>query len=64
MKFGEKLEKLDEILIKLEQEKIPIEEALSLFENGVALLRDCRSTLKEVEQKISLLIDDEEENLS
>jgi exodeoxyribonuclease VII small subunit len=61
MKFGEKLEKLDDILVKLEQEKIPLEDALSLFENGVALIKDCRSTLKEVEQKISLLINDDEE---
>ena len=61
MKFGEKLEKLDKILIKLEQDRIPLEEALSLFENGVALLKDCRLTLKEVEQKISLLINDNEE---
>ena len=64
MKFGEKLEKLDYILIKLEQEKIPLEEALSLFESGVVLLKDCRSTLTEVEQKISLLINDEEEEQS
>jgi len=61
MKFGEKLEKLDEILIKLEQEKIPLEDALSLFENGVVLLKDCRMGLKEAEQKISLLINDDEE---
>jgi len=64
MKFGEKLEKIDEILIRLEHEKIPLEEALSLFENGVALLRDCRATLREVEQKISLLANDDEEDLS
>ena len=61
MKFGEKLERLDEILLKLEQEKIPLEDALSLFENGITLIRDCRSILKEVEQKISLLINDDGE---
>ncbi|MCL2768358.1 MAG: exodeoxyribonuclease VII small subunit [Synergistaceae bacterium] len=61
MKFGEKLEKLDGILVKLEQEKIPLEDALSLFESGVALIKDCRLVLKEVEQKISLLINDDKE---
>ena len=61
MKFGGKIEKLDEILAKLEQEKIPLEEALSLFENGVALLKDCRAALKEAEQKISLLMNDDNE---
>lgn len=61
MKFAQKLEKLDAILNKLEQEKVPIEDSLSLFEQGVSLLKDCRATLKDVEQKITLLVDEMED---
>lgn len=63
MKFAEKLEKLDAILNKLEREKIPLEESLSLFEEGVALIRDCQKTLAEVEQKITILMDDGESDM-
>ena len=37
-----------------------MEEALSEFEKGIALVRECRSYLEEAKQKVALLTDDGE----
>ncbi|MDR1977341.1 MAG: exodeoxyribonuclease VII small subunit [Synergistaceae bacterium] len=61
MKFDENLEQLDEILKRLEEGKLPLDEALSMFERGVALIRESRIFLDEAEQKVTLLAQDGEE---
>ena len=58
MNFGENLERLDEILRRLEEEALPLDEALAVFERGVALLRESRAFLDEAEQKVTLLTED------
>ena len=55
MNFGEKLEQLDEILKQLEGGQLPLDDALSVFERGVALIRESRAFLDEAEQKVTLL---------
>jgi exodeoxyribonuclease VII small subunit len=61
MNFGEKLENLDEILRQLEEGKLPLDEALSVFERGVALVREAREFLEKAEQKVTLLTREGEE---
>jgi exodeoxyribonuclease VII small subunit len=58
MKFGEKLETLDEILRRMEEEKLPLDEALLVFERGVALIRELQEFLEKAEQKVTLLARD------
>ena len=60
MNFSEKMAELDKILRKLEGDALPLEEALSEFENGIGLVRDCRTYLEEAKQKVAMLSDDGE----
>lgn len=61
MNFGEKLDKLDKILVRLEQEQMPLEDSLAIFEEGVRLLKDCKRSLLVMEQKVTTLLDESEE---
>ena len=60
MNFSEKMTELDKILRRLEGDSLPLEEALSEFEKGIGLVRECRSYLEEEKQKFALLTDDGE----
>ncbi len=60
MNFSEKMAELDKILRKLEGDALPLEDALSEFEKGIGLVRDCRAYLEEAKQKVALLTDEGE----
>lgn len=51
--------RLEEIIQQLDSGEAPLEEALSLFEEGAKLLGDCTQLLDSAEQKVSLLMPDE-----
>jgi len=55
-RFEEQLAQLEEIVARLEDESVGLEEALELFEKGMALSRACRSRLEEVEQRVEQLL--------
>jgi exodeoxyribonuclease VII small subunit len=55
MKFSEKMAEIENIVGRLEKEALPLEEALSLFEKGVARIRECQAYLREAKQKVALL---------
>ena len=61
--FESKYERLEEILDLLENdaEKIPLEEMLSYYQEGLKLVKECRSLLTEVELKIEK-INEQEKN--
>jgi exodeoxyribonuclease VII small subunit len=59
--FDENLEQLDEIVERLEEGKVSLNETLSLFERGVVLVRESQKFLEEAEQKVTLLTRDDEE---
>ena len=61
MDFAEKLENLDKVLKLLEDGKLPLDEALQVFERGVKLVREARNFLEEAEQKVTLLTQDGQE---
>jgi exodeoxyribonuclease VII small subunit len=58
-RFEDQLARLEEIVDRLEDESVGLEEALGLFENGMELARQCRARLEEVEQRVSQLLEDE-----
>ncbi len=66
--FEQDLQRLEEISSKLENEEVGLDEAISLFEEGVKLSKACLDTLKKAELKITELkkelsdfsVDDEE----
>jgi len=47
---------LEQIVERLEQGDLPLEESLAAFERGVLLTRTCQVALKEAEQKVEILL--------
>jgi len=56
IRFEEALEELRNIVQILERGEKPLEEALALFERGIALVSTCSKRLDEVERKVEMLI--------
>lgn len=49
------LKELTDITEKMEQGDLELEVAMQQFEQGVKLIRQCQSTLKDAEQKVQIL---------
>ena len=45
---------------RLEDENIPLEEALSCFQEGIELSRYCRAKLAEIEYRVEYLLKEEQ----
>ncbi len=53
--FEDQLKELEQIVTRLEQGDVSLEESLTLFERGVRLARACQTALQEAEQKVQIL---------
>ena len=53
--FEQAMEELDEIVHKLENGQIPLEEAVKTYERGIELKKICEEKLKAAEMKIEKL---------
>ena len=60
MEFEKKLNRLEEIVTKMESGELSLDKSLEAFEEGVKLSRECHGQLQEAEQKVKLLIDVDE----
>ena len=58
--FETSLKALEDIVNKMEQGTLSLEQSLEAFEQGVQLTRTCQSTLKEAEQRVSKLTQTDE----
>ena len=56
--FEESLAELEQLVERMEQGNLGLEESLKLFERGVQLTRSCQKALKEAEQKVQILMAD------
>jgi exodeoxyribonuclease VII small subunit len=54
--FEASMRALEELVERLEQGDLPLEESLAAFERGVMLTRACQTALKEAEQKVEILL--------
>jgi exodeoxyribonuclease VII small subunit len=54
--FESSLASLERIVAQLESGDLPLERALELFEEGVALARRCQSQLGDAERKVEMLL--------
>jgi exodeoxyribonuclease VII small subunit len=54
--FENAMRELEELVERLEQGELPLEESLAAFERGVMLTRTCQTALKEAEQKVEILL--------
>lgn len=52
LSFEQSLARLDEIVRHLEKGDLPLNDSLSLFEEGTGLIRRCGMMLDEAEQKV------------
>ncbi len=53
--FEEAMERLEAIVERLEKGNAPLEEAMGLFEEGTALMKQCAAALDKAEQKVAKL---------
>ncbi len=56
LSFEEALARLQQIVGGLENGSVPLEESLSLFEEGVGLVKLCNERLDRAEQKVKILL--------
>ena len=53
--FEQSIARLDEIVRLLEKGEAPLEQSLTLFEEGTALIKNCGKMLDKAEQKVVML---------
>jgi exodeoxyribonuclease VII small subunit len=53
--FEDAMARLDAIVAKLEEDKLPLDEMLARYEEGIALARYCGEKLEAAEQKVRLI---------
>ena len=56
MDFEKKLNRLEEIVQKMEKGELSLDESLKLFEEGVKLSRDCHGQLTTAEAQVKKLV--------
>lgn len=56
LSFEEAMEKLEEVVEKLELGNVPLEEAISMFQEGMALSKLCHDKLKSVENSMDRIL--------
>lgn len=57
MTFEQTLKRLEEIATALDRDDVPLEQALVLFEEGIARLREASAALGEAEGRVRTLIE-------
>lgn len=61
LNFEKALIRLEEIVNKLENEELSLDESLKIFEEGINLYRLCNKELGDAEKKISLIVQEDGE---
>jgi len=54
--FEQALAELEGLVERLEHGDLPLDEALKAFERGVALTRQCQTSLQAAQQKVEILL--------
>ena len=62
MSFESAMTRLEEIVRQLEGSSVTLDESLTLYEEGIALVKLCSGRLDEAEQKIKIIRTDSNEN--
>jgi len=61
--FEQALEKLEQLVVQIEEGKVSLEASIEKYAEGIALIKHCRSILEAAEKKIQLLAKGEGESL-
>jgi len=54
-RFEDKLERLEKISTQIRSAGVPLEEAVSLFEEGITLTRELEEQLQSIETRVQIL---------
>lgn len=60
MTFEQSMNRLDEIISSLDNEKLPLDEALELYKEGISLSAECKKALESAKAQVKIL--DESKN--
>ena len=60
LSFEEAIAGLTDIVDKIEQGQIPLQDSLDQYERGMALIKHCRTILQKAEQRIEKITKEEE----
>jgi len=60
MSFEEAIKELTNIVSKIEQGQIPLQDSLEQYEKGMALIKQCRTILKKAEERIEKITKEED----
>ena len=61
LSFEEAIKELTDIVGKIEQGEIPLQDSLQQYEKGMALIKHCRTILKQAEERIEKISQPEAE---
>ena len=59
-KFEDALQKLEDIVRKMEAGDMPLEESMKSFEEGIRLIRFCSAKLEETQRRVEMLLGKED----
>ncbi len=62
--FENAMKRLEEIVALLEAGKLPLDESLSAFEEGVSLVKQCNDQLQAAEQRVRILMENGDGEIS
>ena len=63
LSFAQQLDRLEEIVRRLEAQELDLDEALKLFEEGIERLREARERLAAAEAQVKQVLSDKAGNL-
>ncbi len=58
LNFEETLIKLEEVVNRLENEELSLDDSLKIFEEGINLYRLCSQELNKIENKINMIVEE------
>ncbi len=64
LSLEEALQRLEDIVAKMDSESIDLEESIALFREGMELTKFCRQQIASAEQKVQEVLEDAEGNLT
>ena len=60
LSFEQAIKELGNIVAKIEQGEIPLQDSLTQYERGMALIKHCRTILQKAEKRIEKITEEEE----
>ena len=59
LSFEEAMAELEKIVTKLEENEVPLEEAIALFQRGMTLSKQCHQKLQKVEEQMDRILQED-----